>query len=104
MPMKEITLRRWEVIGSFIAVAAAFVVGAIIFTGYNNDRIRDIQFSRLVSCRQTYEGVRQVLRPFFRPLSERTPKERRDIEKFNDTVDKLKSQCDIQIDTGRRKT
>lgn len=97
MPMRAITVRRWEIVVAFVAVTAGFVVGAVIFTGYNNDRVRDIQQNRISSCKRTYEGVREVLRPFFRPISERTPKERRDIKKFNDTVDRLKARCDTQV-------
>lgn len=99
MPMHVVTVKRWQVVGAFLAVAASFVYGAWVFTGYNNDRIRDIQQNRLVSCEQTYEGVREVFRPFFRPFKERTAKERRDIVKFNDTVDRLKARCDVQVAT-----
>lgn len=97
MPQHVITLRRWQVGLAFFAVAVSFTAGAWIFTGYNGDRIRDIQRNRVESCRLTYEGVRQVFRPFFRPVRVRTPKERHDIRKFNRRVDDLKADCDLQV-------
>ena len=62
----------------------------------NNSRIDDIQSSRVESCERTYEGVREIFRPFFRPPEKRTRKQRRDVAKFNRTVDRLKARCDVQ--------
>lgn len=97
MPRRVVTLHRWQIVGAFVAVTAGFVIGAVIFAGWNNDRIADIQQSRIASCRQTYEGVRQVFRPFLRPPAKRSAKERRDVRKFNATVNELKRRCDVQI-------
>ena len=71
----------------------------IAFLGIHNSRIQanDIQKSRLTSCIQTYEGIREVFKPFFRPSKQRTDKEKRDIAKFNKTVNDLKAKCSQQV-------
>lgn len=77
-----------------LAVLTFFGVQIINLTEHNHDRIRDIQKSRVESCERTYEGVRQVFDPFL-PDHPRG-KQRRDIQKFNDTIDRLKRTCPKQ--------
>lgn len=63
----------------------------------NQQRIKDIQASRTSSCRRTYEGIREVFKPFF-PPKPRTGKEQEDLDKFNDTINRLKRGCTKQTD------
>lgn len=58
----------------------------------------EIQESRILLCRQTYEGIREVFRPFFPPKKGRTAEQQKDLDKFNNTVDDLKTKCDKGID------
>lgn len=69
----------------------------IVFSlGYYSN-YRDIQNGRVASCKQTYEGVRQVFQPFFPEKGEPvTKKQKDDIKIFNDTVDRLKANCGKQ--------
>jgi hypothetical protein len=77
-------------------VLAFFVVLGLYF---NTQRVNEIQASRVASCRQTYEAFHEVFKPFFRPPAQQTPKERRDIAKFNSTIDRLKAKCGEQTST-----
>lgn len=61
----------------------------------NKDRIKDIQVSRVDSCKKTYEGIREVFQPFF-PNPPRTQKQIDDLETFNTTINNLKKGCDKQ--------
>lgn len=58
----------------------------------NQQRIADIQKSRVASCEQTYEGIRQVFKPFF-PPPPRSAAQQADLDKFNRTIAKRKAQC-----------
>lgn len=83
----------------YLLILAAFLTGLAVaaFLASNNQRTNDIQRSRVESCELTYEGIRQVFRPFFRPKDQRTPKEQRDIRKFNRRIDALKASCPEQV-------
>lgn len=86
----------WRNLAVVSLIVASFVA---VYAWTNNDnRIDDIQKSRIESCRSSYEGVRQVFKPFFRSKSQRTAKEQRNIEKFNRKVDDLKSTCPEQVE------
>jgi len=61
----------------------------------NSTRIGDIQRSRIESCQKTYEGIREVFKPFF-PNPPRTQKQIDNLEKFNTTINTLKKACDKQ--------
>lgn len=63
----------------------------------NNERIEDIQESRTASCRDTYSGIYEVFRPFFPPVP-RTPEQDANLEKFNDTIERLREGCTKQTD------
>lgn len=95
MPRRVVVLHRWQIASAFAAVTLAFVGAA----GWLTHQQREIQRERVASCERTYEGVREVFRPFFRPTKVRTRKERHDIRKFNRTVQRLKAHCDKQITT-----
>lgn len=61
----------------------------------NQRRDAERQASRVASCRQTYEGIRQVFQPFF-PPAPRTASQQHDIDKFNQTIDTRKARCGQQ--------
>src|SRR4051794_21980688 len=92
MPTLGKKLGRWKVGLAFAAVTIAFVIQGVLLT----KTINDVNHDRVVSCRHTYEGVREIFRPFFRPVAVRTKKEKQDIRKFNRTVDHLKARCGKQ--------
>jgi len=60
----------------------------------NQNRIAEIQQSRVDSCRRTYEGVREIFRPFLQPGQ--TPQQAASWEKFNQSIDTLKAKCKAQ--------
>ena len=95
MPRQPVQFQRWQIGIAFAFVTVAFTIqGAFLL-----NLINDVNHDRLVSCRRTYEGVRAVFTPFFRPVKARTAKERHDIAKFNRIVERLKARCDKQITT-----
>lgn len=61
----------------------------------NENRIDDIQVSRVSSCRQTYNGIHDVFLPFF-PPQPRTAEQAADVKKFNDTIERLRNGCTKQ--------
>lgn len=75
-----------------LAWIVVFTVAAAYALRENRQRISDIRSVRIVSCHQTYEGVREIFRPFF-PPAPRTVKQQRDLDKFNRTIDQLKTRC-----------
>ena len=77
---------------AFIAVTLLFFLTLAGFAWV----INDIQNSRESSCRQTYNGIREVFRPFF-PEPPRTKEQQADLDKFNNTIDRLMSGCSKQI-------
>ncbi len=114
MPMKPVTVRRWEVLLVFVLLAISFTVGLVLvdhasdkakaaahqaeqLSRENRSLIARIQRARLESCERTYEGVREIFAPIL-PRRARTPKEAHDIRVFNTRVDELKAGCPAQID------
>ncbi len=61
----------------------------------NSDRITDIQQSRIESCERTYEGIREVFRPFF-PKHPTNQRQIDNVETFNTTINNLKKACTKQ--------
>jgi membrane-associated HD superfamily phosphohydrolase len=61
----------------------------------NKNRIKDIQISRIESCKKTYEGIREVFKPFF-PKDPKTKRQIENLELFNTTIDNLKKGCEKQ--------
>lgn len=61
--------------------------------GSNQDRIADIQASRIESCRIIFEGNRNVFKPLIPPKKDRTAKEQRNINKFNHSITREKRRC-----------
>jgi predicted PurR-regulated permease PerM len=61
----------------------------------NSNRIHDVQQSRVESCQKTYEGIREVFKPFF-PQHPTNKQQIDNLEKFNTTINKLKAACDKQ--------
>lgn len=112
MPMREVHLQRWKVAAAFTAITLAFVAGISLVRHYNNQRISDIkqlvlniQQQRIYSCKFTYEGVRQVFEPFLPPQAKRATlplRQRTNLAKFEDTIDRLKAGCDQQTGVKKR--
>jgi hypothetical protein len=65
----------------------------------NGNRVSDIQTNRLSSCIRTYDSFDQVFRPLF-PPNPRTPVERRQLHKFEATINRLKRSCREQVSTS----
>lgn len=109
MPLKERNAFRWFLIAWMIAFTALTVWALVRLQDVsdrnreliraNQARTAEIQEARLSSCRQTYEGIREVFRPFFPPAAHRTAEQRRDVRKFNQTIDRRKAQCGRQTGT-----
>jgi hypothetical protein len=108
MSLKRVVHGDWLVVRH---VLLAWIVLFTLAIGYsvrtnnslireNKQRIADIQEQRLASCRQTYEGVRQVFLPFFPPPKGRTAAQQKNLDKFNRTVDRLKGRCETQVRIG----
>lgn len=93
---------RWlwtkRIVGAFVALTIAFTAQGLLL----ERTIGEVQHDRVISCRHTYEGVREIFKPFFLPAKARTAKERHDIRKFNRRVDRLKANCDVQVSGGRK--
>lgn len=62
----------------------------------NQKRIADIQRSRIESCRENYEGIRRVFKPFF-PPEPRNHLQVEMLDKFNGTINDLKTKCEKQV-------
>jgi len=94
LPEKFQRIRRHDMRRALVAyVILALALGVAFAIQRANDRGRraDIQASRVSSCQMTYEGVREVFRPFF-PVH-RTAKQERDVKRFNATINRLKRRC-----------
>lgn len=91
---------RWKLLSLWIA-AFSVVVGLLFVQ--NGRRVDDIQQARLASCERTYEGIREVFRPFFpvdpvtgEPLPEATDEQIENLNTFNATIKEKKAQCGKQ--------
>jgi hypothetical protein len=82
-------------LGAFSWVA---LIGYIVRD--SGEQYDELQRSRLLSCQQTYEGVREVFLPFFPPQGRRTPAQQRNLDKLDRTVDRLKARCVSQVYQG----
>lgn len=99
--------RSWNpIVGAFIIMTLLFLGTLAGFAWVvtnvgdlakeNDNRITDIQTSRLESCISTYEGIREVFKPFF-PPPPRTKQQQADLDKFNKTINDLKLKCRKQV-------
>lgn len=61
----------------------------------NSARIKEIQASRVYSCKRTYRGIREVFKPFI-PSKPKTVRQAETIEKFNANIDRLIKGCITQ--------
>lgn len=82
--------------------ARATAIQAAKLAQENRSLLLEVQRSRVESCQRTYEGVREIFRPFFPPLKQATPKQRRDRRKFNRRVNQLKAHCPAQTHASGR--
>jgi len=80
-------------ISLYLALGALFVVGWVS----NNHRADEIQRSRVYSCQQTYESIKDVFTPFLTPPRKRTAKEAADIALFNKIINSKKANCVNQV-------
>lgn len=88
---------RWSVRHSaFSAFLLAVILSSALAVYLNDQRVNDIQKDRVKSCQRTYEGVREVFKPFFRTKRLRTEKEQANVDKFNARIDELKAGCGDQ--------
>lgn len=65
-------------------------------TTENQKRINEIQAARVASCKRTYEGIREVFKPFTT-----NPKDP-NVIKFNNRIDQLKANCPIQTHVKKK--
>lgn len=77
----------------------AFTTALVIAWQANQNRINDIQNSRRQSCERTYEGIRQVFKPFL--SGPQTATQKKNIDKFNHRIDVFKSRCAIQTHSNK---
>lgn len=96
---------RWRALAVWIVLFTLVGIWAIhngrSLSDSNKERIADIQVSRVKSCKRNYESIRQIFQPFFPPPAHRTPKQKADLKKFNELIDKRIKQCSIQTKPGR---
>jgi hypothetical protein len=92
---------RWRFFQVWVVVFTIVVIWLIRDNNHlgqqNKARISDIQVSRVASCRTTYESFREVFSPFFPPPGKRSPKQARDLKKFNNIIDRKKRKCIRQV-------
>jgi hypothetical protein len=67
----------------------------------NTLRLKEIQASRVSSCKRTYSGIRTVLKPFF-PKKNLTKAQKASIVKFNTVINDLRAGCKIQTKPMRK--
>jgi hypothetical protein len=96
-----LTNRRWRrVLTGWLIAFTILVFWALHeqreLSDANRSLIADIQQARVSSCRQTYEGVREVFLPFFPPKKDRTAEQQANLDKLDRTVDRLKARCGQQ--------
>jgi hypothetical protein len=109
MLRETVEVRRWQIFISFAAVTIAYCVGLWLIVHVQNDvnkknheRIEDINSDRVVSCKRTYEGVREVFRPFLPPVKKRTAEQAKDINTFNHRINFLKRHCPTQTGVEKK--
>lgn len=84
---------KWRALSVWIVLVS---VAWIIAWTANQNRIHDIQKSRVASCQKTYESFKEVFAPFFPPEKKRTKEQQNNLDKLNKVVDRLKLRCTIQ--------
>lgn len=67
----------------------------VLLAKENTNRIREIQESRIESCKRTYQGIREVIQSFY-PPPPRTQIEQNQINDFESTVVRLRQGCFTQ--------
>lgn len=87
---------------NWLALATIFLylsMGGIAVFGWisNANRVNDIQQNRVYSCQKTYDGIREVFKPFLSAPKKRTAQEQKDIDLFNKTIAHLKAKCHAQV-------
>lgn len=89
---------RWRLLAIWIVI---FSLGVGYGLRVQREQTNDIQSSRLHSCRASYEGIREVFKPFFRDPKLQTAKEKADQKKFNTIIDKRKRNCSRTVSVSK---
>lgn len=100
MPHRRAARFLWHNLAVVALLLAALSSSLSLYL--NGERLDDINRDRVVSCVRTYEGVREVFKPFFRAKSQRTRREQRNVDRFNERVDELKARCGQQTGVRRQ--
>jgi hypothetical protein len=96
MPMKEMHLKRWQVVTAFVAVVVAATVMGIFLKQAIDDNhaaLRRVQASRVESCLRTYKVLNSLIDASIastahdRPNHQLTPTELERIQKFRKLLD-----------------
>lgn len=91
---KRFALAAWLLL--VIAMIVGFAKLSHLGT-QNQERISDIQRSRLESCETTYTSFHVIFDPFLPPKGHRTAKQKHDLAKFNAIIDKKIKECRHQV-------
>ena len=115
MPQKTVTLRRWQIGGAFLLLALSyFVVGLVHHNDIvrvtrderrianlvqeNQQRIHEIQISRIKSCERTYQAFFDLFSPVIPKKQSAQDSARTKL--FFHKVDVKKRGCVKQVSTG----
>jgi hypothetical protein len=80
-----------------IALGVIVFVGVILYANRQSDqRISDIQASRIASCQFTYGAFLEVFEPFFPPPEKRTAEQKKNWRTLEDVVQRRTGRC-VQI-------
>lgn len=89
MPLRRLSQRRRDQV--LFWLLAVFIALTFYTIRQNRLLIHDIQDARVASCKQTYEGVREVFMPLF--PKHPNPTQQRSLDTFNKTIRDLKAGC-----------
>jgi hypothetical protein len=94
---------RWRALTVWITVFSFVVIISYRQTQnlveQNQERITDIQTSRVLSCKANYEGIRQVAISLYPPRKIRSVQQAESLSNLNETIKKLKLKCAKQVRT-----
>lgn len=78
--------------GRLLKATVALSKANAILLKENSARIKEIQASRISSCKRTYRGIKEVFDPFI-PANPTNPRQIDLIEKFHTNIDRLIQGC-----------
>jgi hypothetical protein len=91
------SLSIWIVVFSLVVIVMYHTVRNL--GEQNNERISDIQKSRIESCKANYEGIKRVAISLYPPRTVRSVQQAESLSKLNETIRKLKKKCAKQVRT-----